>query len=50
MKKPTFQGVVKSTFILVNGGKIFKWWWLWQGKWGATHEHGEWGVDGGSKK
>jgi hypothetical protein len=35
MKKQTFQGVFKSPFILMNGGKIFKWWWLWQRKWGG---------------
>jgi hypothetical protein len=29
MKQPISQGVVKSTCVLVNGDKIFKWWWLW---------------------
>jgi len=24
MKKPTSQGIVKSTFVLENGGKIIK--------------------------
>jgi hypothetical protein len=26
MKEQAFQKVVKSTFLLVNGGKIIKWW------------------------
>jgi hypothetical protein len=29
MKELASQNVVKSTFVLVNGGKIFKWWQLW---------------------
>jgi hypothetical protein len=50
MKKPSLQRVVKSTFVLMNGGKIFKWWQLWQNKWGGTHEHGDSRANGGSQE
>lgn len=26
MKEQAFQEAIKSTFVLVNGGKIIKWW------------------------
>jgi hypothetical protein len=43
MKQLAFQGVVKSTCVLVNGNKIFKWWLLWamQVRGERTHEYGD---------
>jgi hypothetical protein len=41
MKEQASQVVVKSTFVLENGGKIFKWW-VAVVKMEAFHEYGDW--------
>lgn len=41
MKEQAFQVVVKSTFVLENGGKIIKWW-VAVVQMEAFYEYGDW--------
>jgi hypothetical protein len=41
MKEQAFQKAVKSTFVLVNGGKVIKWW-VATIQIEALHDHGDW--------